>query len=78
MPVGVRALSSWLKTMSKDTGLGGEYYANKTGRATGIGRLQYAGVPIEPDAMGPRISGTYPKYVKSFVSVVMYFCSKPY
>ncbi|XP_024387143.1 uncharacterized protein [Physcomitrium patens] len=60
-PVGVRTLASWLRMMTKETGLGGEYYTNKTGRTTGLGRLQYAGVPIDQDmlATGPRVAGTY-------------------
>lgn len=37
-PVGVRTLASWLRMMTKETGLGGEYYTNKTGRTTGLGR----------------------------------------
>lgn len=39
--MGVRTLASWLRMMTKETGLGGEYYTNKTGRTTGLGRYIY-------------------------------------
>jgi len=46
--VGVRTLASWLRTMTKETGLGGEYYTNKTGRTTGLGRYTKFELPFLP------------------------------
>lgn len=45
---GVRTLASWLRTMTKETGLGGEHYTNKTGRTTGLGRYTKFEPPLLP------------------------------
>jgi len=45
-PVGVRTLASWLRMMTKETGVGGEYYTNKMGRTTGFGRIFMVQVTI--------------------------------
>ena len=46
--MGVRTLATWLRTMTEETGLGGEYYTNKTGRTTGLGRYIKFEPPLVP------------------------------